>query len=121
MEVWKPIKDFNGYEVSNTGQVRSTNYRGKGVTRILKTSPDKMTGYMKVALIKDGKTKPKTVHRLVADAFIENPNNYPCVNHKDEDKTNNHVTNLEWCTHKYNANYGTRNERAGERKREKNK
>jgi hypothetical protein len=56
---------------------------------------------------KNGKAKRESVHRLVALTFIENPNNYPCVNHKDETRTNNNVENLEWCSHKYNSNYGT--------------
>ena len=65
-------------------------------------------GYMYVNLRKDGVTKQQYIHRLVAQAFIPNPNNLPEVNHKDEDKTNNNVKNLEWCDRKYNINYGTR-------------
>lgn len=68
-------------------------------------------GYYQVTLIKDGKKKHYRVHRLVASAFLENPFNYTDVNHKDENKTNNHVDNLEWCTRKYNNNYGTKPER----------
>ena len=68
-------------------------------------------GYEMVALYKEGKARNTKVHRLVAQAFIPNPNNYPQVNHKDEDKTNYNVDNLEWCTNEYNHNYGTRNER----------
>ena len=73
------------------------------------------TCYKRVSLYKDGQYKSKYVHRLVAEAFIPNPNNSPVVNHKDEDGTNNKVENLEWCTNQYNANYGT----ARERQREK--
>lgn len=64
-------------------------------------------GYLKVILCKDGKTKQLLVHRLVANAFIPNPLNLPFINHKDEDKTNNAVSNLEWCSQQYNTNYGT--------------
>ena len=64
-------------------------------------------GYKTVSLTKDGKTKTLFVHRLVAEAFIPNADNLPMVNHKDEDKTNNFVENLEWCTNDYNINYGT--------------
>lgn len=67
-----------------------------------------------MSLFKNGKGKTHKVHRLVAMIFIPNPNNLPIVNHIDEDKTNNNVNNLEWCTHKYNMNYGTRNERISE-------
>lgn len=64
-------------------------------------------GYLTVILYKNGKIKNYKIHRLVAEAFIPNPNNYPCVNHKDENPSNNCINNLEWCTHKYNMNYGT--------------
>lgn len=69
--------------------------------------PQLSHGHHRVALTKEGKTRCFFVHRLVAEAFIPNPNNYPQVNHKDECKTNNFVDNLEWCTAKYNSNYGT--------------
>lgn len=65
-------------------------------------------GYLQVYLYKDGKRKFCKIHRLVASAFLDNPDNLPQVNHKDENKTNNNVENLEWCTSKYNCNYGTR-------------
>lgn len=112
IEEWKPIKEFEGlYEVSNFGQVRNN----KG--QILKPAIKKghATNYKVVSLFKDGKGHTKTIHRLVAEAFIPNPNNLPCVNHKDEDGTNNFPNNLEWCTKQYNTNYGT----AQERRREK--
>ena len=70
------------------------------------------SGYLLVSLSKDGKRKQFGVHRLVATAFLDNPNNYPCVNHKDENKQNNNLQNLEWCSYSYNNNYGTKNERA---------
>lgn len=69
------------------------------------------SGYCMVVLSKDGQTKHAYVHRLVADAYIPNPDNLSQVNHRDENKTNNNVDNLEWCTNKYNVNYGTAVER----------
>lgn len=100
---WKPIKDTDGlYLISDEGQVFSVRSN-----RLIKISLSNM-GYHRVELNINGRAKKYGVHRLVAEAFIPNPNNYPCVNHKDEDPTNNHVDNLEWCTHKYNTNYGHR-------------
>ena len=101
-ELWATIKGFEGlYEVSNMGNVRSLKY---GKIKILKLAKNKF-GYYYVILSKNGKTKHFTVHRLVANAFIENPNNYPQINHKDENKTNNKVENLEWCNNQYNKRY----------------
>ena len=107
-EVWCPIKGFeNIYEVSDQGRVRSLKF---GKERILK--PGKIqNGYLKVNLWKNGEMKQCKVHRLVAQTFIPNPDNLPQVNHKDENKTNNSVQNLEWCDQKYNINYGTRTDR----------
>ena len=106
-EIWKDIQGYPNYQVSNLGNVKSFH---KGKEKILK--PDKNEGgYLYVNLYKEGKQKRFRVHRLVATAFLDNPNNYPEVNHKNEIKTDNRVDNLEWCTPKYNANYGTRNER----------
>ena len=103
-EIWKDIKGFEGkYQVSNLGRVRGF-VRVKG--KILSYHPSS-DGYLRAELRKDGKKIRFYVHRLVAQAFISNPDNLPEVNHKDEDKTNNKVDNLEWCTHEYNANYGT--------------
>lgn len=113
-EIWKPVVGYEGlYEVSNFGRVRSVDhyvhhYRGglKVVRgRILKPSFSG-TGYLQVRL--GAKSNNHLVHRLVAEAFIPNPDNLPQVNHKDEDKTNNCVENLEWCSAKYNSNYGDR-------------
>ena len=109
LEVWKPIKGTDGlYEVSNTGKVRSLNYGNTGMTKELKLSADRLTGYVRVR-VKDMNENVMlcSVHRLVAEAFIPNPDNLPCVNHKDEDKTNNDVSNLEWCTQKENAIYSS--------------
>lgn len=113
-EVWKDIEGYEGlYQVSNTGEVKSLNYRGNGESKLLKQGTNKK-GYKIVSLFKNGKGKSHRVHRLVAMTFILNPNNYREVNHKDENKYNNNVDNLEWCNAKYNNNYGTRNKRASE-------
>ena len=107
--VWKDIPGYEGkYQVSNTGQVKSLNYRQTGKTKILKLSTSK-DGYKNIGLCKNGKRTNYQVHRLVAQAFLDNPNNYKEVNHKDENKANNTVWNLEYCDHKYNCNYGTFN------------
>ena len=108
-EIWKCIKGFENYQVSNYGRIKSLNYRQTGKSGILSSALDKRDGYLRVNLCKDGKKYPKLVHQLVSLAFIPNSNNLPCVNHKDEVKTNNNVNNLEWCNHKYNNNYGTHN------------
>ena len=118
-QVWKDIPGYEGvYQVSNTGKVRSLNYRGTGKTKILKQSTSKH-GYKKVVLYKNKKGKTYLVHRLIAQTFIPNPNNWPQVNHKDENKTNNVAWNLEWCTSKYNNNYGTCRERMIEKQKDK--
>ena len=103
---WEPIHGFGGaYEISNTGQVYSHRKN-----RVLKLSTDKF-GYLRVSLQKHNRKDKKLyfVHRLVAEAFIPNIENKPYVNHKDEQKNNNCAENLEWCSHKENMNYGTRN------------
>ena len=112
-EIWKDIKDYEGlYMVSNWGRVKSIKF---GKERILKPVTNS-SGYLSVKLCKDGKVKAFTVHRLVAEAFLPNPDNLPCVNHKDENKQNNNVSNLEWCNCKYNINYGTGIERRSKKK-----
>ena len=108
MEIWKDIKGYEGlYQISSHGRVKSLFRYKKILKPALQTK-----GYFYVSLCKPNKNF--TIHRLVAEAFIPNPDNLPCVNHKDEDKTNNHVDNLEWCTYEYNLNFGTRNERISE-------
>ena len=100
-ELWKDVVGYEGlYQVSNLGRVKRIKTQ-----HIL--SPAISYGYHRVNLSKKGKCKMFQVHRLVAFAFIPNPENYPCINHKDEVKNNNHVENLEWCTQKYNNSYGT--------------
>lgn len=125
-EIWKEINWIKGYEglyqISNLGNVISNNYRHKKEEHQIKTFVNKH-GYFAVVLKANGNQKNMLVHRLVATAFIENPNNFPLVNHKDEDKKNNSVDNLEWCTHKYNINYSMekrgKNYNSQKRKRQK--
>lgn len=106
---WKKIKNFENYSVSNTGLIMN-NKTGS----ILKTTIKKkrsLVGYELVYLYNKEGRKCLSVHRLVAIAFIPNPKNYSQINHKDENSLNNNVNNLEWCTPKYNANYGSLKER----------
>lgn len=103
MEKWESINNYEEYQISNLGNIKRNN-------KILK--PFKNTnGYYQIDLFKEGERKRFLIHKLVVDAFIKNVNNYSYVNHKDENKLNNNVDNLEWCTAKYNCNYGTRNKR----------
>lgn len=119
-ELWKDIEGYEGkYQISNMGRLKALAKPSKGygykyaVDRIIK--PVKCTnGYYEAQLHVNGKTKIFLMHRLVAKHFIPNPDNLPQVNHKDEDISNNRVDNLEWCTPKYNANYGARNEKCRE-------
>lgn len=100
MELWKPVKDYeNFYMISNYGNIKNVKTNKK-----LKAAIDK-DGYFRVHLSKNGKGKMKYIHRLVAEAFIPNLNNDIHVNHKDENKQNNNVDNLEWCSVKYNCYY----------------
>ena len=111
-EIWKPVIGYEGlYEVSNWGRVKSLKF---GKERILKLFKD-TSGYLCVKLCKNTNQCQFKVHRLVAQAFIPNPNNLPQINHKDECKTNNIVSNLEWCDRKYNINYGTRTEKCSKK------
>lgn len=112
MEEWKDVVGYEGlYQVSNLGKVRS-HYKDKW--RIISDCTTKY-GYKVVLLYKDKKRTQSRVHRLVAEAFISNPQNYPYINHKDENPANNCVENLEWCTAKYNSNYGTATKRRTEK------
>lgn len=117
-EIWKDIPNYEGlYQVSNLGRVKvldryvnsgiKDNNKVKRKEQILKQYMKR--GYFQVTLIHNNQRHYFNVHRLVAIAFIPNPNKYPQVNHKDENKLNNFVDNLEWCDAKYNCNYGTRN------------
>lgn len=108
MEIWKavPIADYSEiYLISNKGRLK--NIKRNKINAICLDSD----GYPHYLLCNNKKRKDVTAHRLVAMAFIENPLNLPCINHKDEDKTNNSVDNLEWCTTAYNNSYGSRLER----------
>lgn len=105
-EEWRDIKGFEGwYQVSNFGRIKSLNRPFKPGDKILHPTL-KDDGYMKVSLL-GGRSKGKNmlIHRLVAEAFLPNPDNLPIINHKDENKSNNHVENLEWCTYRYNTMY----------------
>ena len=114
-EVWKDVVGYEGlYKVSDRGNVYSVvridNINRKRGGRILK--PSSLTGgYLRVQLCKNGKVKTKLIHRLVTEAFIPNPEKLPEVNHKDENPSNNELSNLEWCDARHNNNHGTRNER----------
>ncbi len=112
-EIWKDIEGFEGkYRISNTGKVLSLNYRREHRSKILlpKINPD---GYAWVQLwFGDGRYECKLIHRLVADAFLENPKSYPIINHKDENPLNNNVENLEWCDNSYNVLYSLNRFRA---------
>ena len=102
----KNIKGYEGlYGITTEGEVYS--YKSK---KFLKPRTNR-GGYLKVSLFKDRKEKTYYIHRLVAEAYIPNPENLPQINHKDENKTNNCLQNLEWCDAKYNSNYGTRNDK----------
>lgn len=134
METWKDVVGYEGlYQVSNLGQVKMLGREKRqsrgGFTFINPKILNQfiVRGYKKVKLrAKDGTSKMVSVHRLVSDAFLPNPNKLPCINHKDENKTNNFVfvnkdgtvdyekSNLEWCTAKYNSNYGSGKKRNSE-------
>lgn len=114
-EIWKDIPGFEGlYQVSNLGRVKSLP-RGKQWpyrrTHNNIRKPRVKNGYYQVNLSKENKVKWLSVHRLVALAFIPNPDNLPCINHRDENRLNNSIENLEWCSYAYNANYGTARQR----------
>jgi hypothetical protein len=104
-EIWRDVPGYEGlYQVSDHGNVRSLNWRNLGHARNLYLK-EHNRGYRHVELRKNGKAKAFTVHRLVAMAFIPNPNNYPVINHKDENKANNAADNLEWCNMSQNMKH----------------
>lgn len=107
----KPLLGFDkDYRVTENGDIISMDYRRTGVPK--KLAPQRnIYGYAIIELMKGGKSITYRVHRLVAMAFVPNPNNLPHINHKDENKLNNNPNNLEWCDNSYNNNYGTRNKR----------
>ena len=105
-EIWKDIPGYEGlYQVSNFGRVKSLR---KAIIMSIRINKK---GYSTIGLSKNGVFNRKSIHRLVAEAFLPNPDNLPQVNHKDEDKSNNRVDNLEWCSQLYNNIYGSRMER----------
>lgn len=107
-EIWKDVSGFEGlYKISNFGRVMSLNYKRIGISQIRVPRTDK-GGYLYVNLHKNNKTKSMKIHRLVASAFLPNPQGLPQINHIDEDKLNNCLWNLEWCNASYNNKYGTR-------------
>lgn len=109
-ETWKSIKGYEGlYEISNIGRVKGL--KNGIIRRVVKGRE-----YDTIMLFKNGKGKLFYIHRLVAENYIKNPNKLECVNHKDENKRNNNVDNLEWCTKLYNCNYGKRNEKMSKSK-----
>ena len=129
MEIWKDIKEYEGlYQVSNLGRVKSLPRlvtQWNRFQNITYSIPEKIlslqivNNYYSVKLSKKGKIKSYRVHRLVAEAFIDNPDNLPEVNHKDENKLNNNIDNLEWCTRQYNNTYNNHNAKINAKKRKK--
>lgn len=114
IEIWKDIEGYEGlYQISNFGRVKSLERRVRakkpGTTQLIREKIRKLSytteGYSYVVLAKEGVNKTFLVHRIVAKTFIPNPENLPCVNHKDENKQNDFVENLEWCTYSYNNTY----------------
>ncbi len=129
-EIWKDIEGYEGlYQVSNLGRVKSLKSYKNGKNgikipkqeKILKNSLVKRTGYYRVSLSRNGAFISQQVHRLVAKAFIPNPAGYSQINHKDENKSNNVVNNLEWCDSKYNNNYGAHSQHISETRRKNKK
>lgn len=117
-EIWKSVKGYEGiYEVSNMGRIMSLNWRGSKYPKLMTPIIDRK-GYYNIVLSKNGKTQRCLFHRIVAEAFIEDIEGCYEINHKDEDKGNNKVSNLEWCTRKYNMNYGTIKPRMARRRKE---
>lgn len=119
-EIWRPVVGYEGfYEVSSLGNLKSVERTVRCNTGVRTLCAQEMKpfldngGYLKITLYDK---KQFFVHRLVAEAFIPNPDNLPYINHKDECKTNNVCTNLEWCDSKYNNNYGSRTKRSSKKR-----
>lgn len=121
MEIWKDIIGYEGrYQVSNLGRVKSLNYNNTNKEKILKPKKES-NGYLRVNLSKNGKAKMHSVHRLVAIAYIPNPENKETVNHKNENKEDNRVENLEWMTSYENNRYGTHDIRSASKQKNNKK
>lgn len=106
--MWKTIEQYPNYLINENGEIFSTHSNKR-------LRPSISGGYLHVTLIKDGERSYPNIHRLVAMAFVENPQGLPCVNHKDENKLNNNASNLEWCTYQYNNTYHERHYKSGEK------
>ena len=102
-EIWKNIDGYSNYMVSNFGRIKNINYRNTNKEKYINGT--KHNGYVYIVLTKNRKIKQHLLHRLVAEAFIPNLENKPCINHKDCNRSNNKVENLEWCTPKENIQY----------------
>ena len=120
-ETWKDVVGYEGlYEVSNKGNVYSVERMdalGREQGGLVLKPKYNNRGYLMVSLYKNGKLKNRTVHRIVAEAFIPNPKGFLEINHKDENKSNNELFNLEWCTREHNVKYGTSIERISKKVR----
>ena len=104
MEIWKDVVGYEGYyQVSNLGRVKSLNYRGSKKEKILATNLER-TGYVRTHLCKEGQHKTIRIHRLVAEAFLPNPDNKNCIDHINTNRADNRVENLRWVTHEENCN-----------------
>lgn len=115
MEIWEEVYGFDSlYEISNLGRLRTKHHGARGYQKEYRyiEPRDNGKGYLCFNLKSNHTQKTVYVHRLVANAFVANPNKHTEINHKDENKRNNSADNLEWCSHINNCNYGTRNERA---------
>lgn len=104
-EIWKDIKGYeNKYQISNKGRVRNLTYKRQKVPKVLKPFST-YRGYYRVSLFRNNRRKDVFIHRLVALTFIPNPNNYPVINHKNGNKSDNRIENLEWCTQSENVKH----------------
>lgn len=113
---WRPIKGYEGlYEVSSSGCVRSLKRKTTNGRILIPVKTN--AGYYRITLSKNGERRNFTVHRLVAEAFLDNPERHPSINHKNEDKGDNRAENLEWCTVKYNNEYNGRQAKVGEKRK----
>lgn len=113
-EEWRDVVGYEGlYQVSNLGRIKSFQYGNSHNIKIMNKHFVR-GGYVSAQLWKSGTSKCIGIHRLVAQAFLENPNNFEQVNHKDENPSNNCVDNLEWCSVSYNINYGNRNKKVAQ-------